>query len=386
MRVGVACVVATFAAGCGTSTSTPPPAAGSCNYESLAALSNYSSSEVGGFTPADKGYFGYGVELGKDPALSISAGRAFYVARDIGQMFELDPYCGTPLPGARVFDLNVGYSGSANPQDVAIAPDSTFWVPRYNDPSVLILHPDAGVADSIDLTSYDPDGNPNASAIAVAETGDAGAAKAFVALEVLDDSTLPYPTPYPDRPSLILRIDVATQQIEASLPLLGRNPFGLFVPFDGSLWLAEPGSVDAADETLAGIERFDPQTSTSTLVVKESDVGGASVMQVALTAGCGAAIVADPSPKNLTALVTFDPASGSLYSTWTRPAFGPTTDYDLEGMLWVGSVLLVGDRTVTSTGKYAVHTFDLVAPCTLHERPDTIFLPLQPVAFATPPR
>ena len=184
----------------------------------------------------------------------------------------------------------------------------------------------------------------------------------------------------------MLRIDVASRAIETTIPLAGKNPFGIFLQYEGAFWLAEPGDVDTANEALAGVERFDPQTSTSSLVVKESDVGGASIMQVAITAGCGAAIVADPSPKNRTALVTFDPATGALFTTWSSPAFGPTTDYDLQGMLWVGSVLLVGDRGATTSGKYPVHAFDLAPPCTLQKRPDTILLQLQPVAFGAPPK
>ena len=31
-----------------------------------------------------------------------------------------------------------GHEGSANPQDLAVAPDGTLWVPRYNVPSVAV--------------------------------------------------------------------------------------------------------------------------------------------------------------------------------------------------------------------------------------------------------
>ena len=144
-----------------------------------------------------------------------------------------------------------------------------------------------------------------------------------MALELLDDA-LPMPAPYPNLPSLILPIDVATFAAKPPVALVGRNPFGTFFPYGGALWMAEPGDFASTTETLAGIERFDPETSTSSLLVRESDLGG-SVAEVAITAGCGAAIIADSSAKNLTSLVTFDPRAEPSSRTRSKPVFGPAT-------------------------------------------------------------
>jgi hypothetical protein len=378
-RVGM--IVATAGTLVGCSSNTPPaPAAGSCAYDALVAVSDYTSSGVGGFSVLGKGTAAYGIASG-DPALSVSNGRAFLVLRDVGHIVEVDAHCGTVLDGG-VYSANVpGTPGTANPQDVAAAADGSLWVPRYDVPSVIQIGTNGAIKRTISLSSktYDPDGNPNASAIAILPVN--GVSKAFVALEVLDDTALPRPAPYPGTPSRILQIDVATAAIESATPLQGRNPFGLFFSYGGALWMAEPGDFAKTNEPLAGIERFDPQTRTSKLVVAEVAFG-ASVAEVAVTSGCGAAIVADATSKNATSLVTFDPDTGAPLTTAANPILS-TSGYDLEAMLWVGDELLVGDRTKPSGGgQYAVHAFERSGGgCVLTKRPDVISLWQPPIAF-----
>ena len=384
-RVGLLLAMTGTLIACGSNTPPAPPAAGSCGYDALVAGSDYiGGSGVGGFTATGRGFFSTGIVSG-DPALAASNGRAFLILRDVGHIAEIDPYCGTPLDGG-VYSANVpGAAGTTDPQDVAVAPDGTLWVPRYDDPSVIQIGTDGGIEQTISLssTSYDPDGNPNASAISIVQVN--GVAKAFVALEVLNDHALPLPAPYPNNPSLILQIDVSTGHIDGQTSLQGRNPFGLFFPYGGALWVAEPGDFSSTTEPLAGIETFDPQTQTSKLLVREVAFG-ASVAEVAVTSGCGAAIVADATSKNATSLVTFDPDAGTPLTTAANPIL-TTSGYDLQAMLWVGDTLLVGDRTMPAGGgQYAVHAFDRTAGgCVLTKRPDVISLPLPPVAFQPTP-
>ncbi|HEY2510370.1 MAG TPA: hypothetical protein VGI39_05930 [Polyangiaceae bacterium] len=359
-----------------SSSSSPSSPPASCNADALVVVSDYTSSGVGHLALDGTGFLQFGTDLAADPMLATSAGRAFFLARDLGKIYELDPHCGTPT--GTVFNANdAAHQGSANPQDVAVAPDGSLWIPRYNVPSVLQLSAKGDPVRSIDLSPYAPDmTNPDATAIDIEMVS--GQPKAFVTLERLDNSQ-PIPVPYPDKPSQILRIDVTSGQVEGTTDLVGRNPFGGIVSYGGALWLAEPGDFASATEMLAGIERFDPQTATSALRVKETDLGG-SVSEVAVTGGCGAAIVADASANNLTSLVTFDPQSGAVLANASSPVFGPTSGFNLEGMLWVGNVLLVGDRG-GSGGQYAVHAFDLTAPCSLKVRTDTIFLKQAPIAL-----
>src|SRR5208282_1485650 len=111
--------------------------------------------------------------------------------------------------------------------------------------------------------------------------------------------------------------DTATQTVDEQWTLAGWNPFGLMVELNGVLWLAEPRNFNAINEPFAGVERFDTQAGTTALLVTETELGG-SVAEVAVTAGCGVAIVADPSAKNLTALVSFDPDSGAVLTSWSN--------------------------------------------------------------------
>jgi hypothetical protein len=362
--------------GAGTGGAVPDGDAGAtCGaLDALVAVSDYASSGVGAFALGGAGKLAFGVDLGADPVLATSGGRAFFLARDQDVVFELDPRCGTPIRKTSVHDPD--HRGTTNPQDVAVAPDGALWVPRYNAPSIAIVDA-TGVQGTIDLRAYDDDQNPNASAIAIALVG--GVAKAFVTLERLDDTVVP---PAPRLPSRMLRIDVASRVIEAATDLEGRNPFGL-VSDGGVLYLAEPGDFASADDDLAGVERFDPATSTSRLLARERDLGG-SVAEVAISGGCGAAVVADATAKNVTSLVTFDVATGAALTRAPLAVLGPTDGFDLQGLAWKGDVLMVGDRRRVDRG-YAVHAFDRTGACDLHMRPDAVFLQQKPVALRAVP-
>ena len=378
MRTSLLCVpAALFAAGvcgCGSVSSSPAGKGGSCSGSTaLVAVSDYASSGIGAVSLDGRGALSFGVDLGKDPALTVSHGRAFLVARDADLAFELDPRCGTAM--ARFALHDPARAGSGNPQDVAVAPSGALWVPRYNAPAAIAIVRTGAAIQTIDLSPYDADKNPNASSVRIVDVG--GAAKAFVTLERLDDNDLLKSK----QPSQMLRLDVASALPETTIELEGRNPFGLPFEDDGALWLSEPGNFDDAREPLAGIERFDTRSSTTKLVVHETDLGG-SVAEVAVSGKCGVAIVAGSERDvNPTSVVTFDAISGKVLA---RGVVGPTAGYDLQGLEWVPAegtarVLLVGDRRRTDRG-FAVHALDRVGDCDLRARPDAIFLSQKPVA------
>src|SRR5687768_18554177 len=98
-------------AGC-SSSDDAPPASGSA--ELLVAASDYSSSQV----CAAPGGCRTGADLGKDPMLASSNGRAFFVARDKDLVIELDPTSATPLARTSV---HIEGTQVANPHDVAAA-------------------------------------------------------------------------------------------------------------------------------------------------------------------------------------------------------------------------------------------------------------------------
>jgi len=334
----------------------------------IVAASDYSSSVVCGAPGCALGPGTTGADLGKDPQLTSSNGRTFFLARDNDLLFELDPACGSAIARTSVHDL--AKEQLANPHDVAAAPDGTLFLPLYNVPRIAIVK-DGRIDGSIDLASYDPDGNPQADAVRVVAVN--GVAKAFVTLERLDDKDLLRSK----QSSQMLRIDVATRTVEAVIELAGRNPFNPMAEEGGALFLAEPGNFDAADEDLAGIERFETSTSTSKLLVPERTLGG-SVAEVAVTRGCGVAIVAGPQKDvNPTSLKAFDPTTGAVLGTILEA----TPGYDLQGLAWRDNTLFVGDRRAQGTG-YRVHVFERdEVGCVLRSSPRSIDLPQRPVAL-----
>lgn len=335
--------------------------------ELIVAASDYSSTFVCGAPGACQ----RGADLGKDPQLSISNGRAFFLARDMDLIFELDPASGVPVARSSV---HVDETKIANPHDVAAAPDGTVWATLFNLGRVAVLR-DGKVDGTIDLSRYDEtDGNPEAESIRIVDVG--GTPKAFVTLERLDFDVAKG-TYLSSRGSLMLRIDVASRKVEAEIPLAGRNPFNPMQEGDGALFLAEPGNFDAAHEDGAGIERFDVVTSTTRIVVAEKELAG-SVAEVAVTSGCGAAIVAGPEHGvNPTSVVAFDPTLGKP----SAPVLGPTPGYDLQGLAWRGNTLFVGDRRPNGGG-YVVHVLEREgASCTLRDTGRILDLPQRPVAL-----
>ena len=353
----------------------PPSSSGSCNgVELIAAASDYQSAAIC-VAPGD---CARGADLGDDPMMSMANGRAFFLARNNDLLFEVDSQCGQPTSRLSVNSLApspvAGVRLPANPHDVAAAPDGTLIVPLYNVPRIAFFGPGEDKPTPLDISAYDPDGNPQADAVRVVMVD--GVAKAFVTLERLDDND----GLRSNQPSQMLRIDVATRTIEAAIELAGRNPFNAMTELDGALYMAEPGNFDANDDELAGIERFDTATSTSRLLVRERDLGG-SVAQVSVTAGCGVAIIAGPEPDvNPTWLVTFDPDTGRILSGKENPVLGPTPNYDLQGLAWRGNTLYVGDRRRGGAG-YPVHVFERKDGCVLVDTARTIDLPLSPVAL-----
>lgn len=321
-----------------------------------------------------------GAELGSQPVLSSSNGNVLFVGRDTDVVLELDPSCGSPV---ELIDLDSlaprDASGTklvnANPHDAALAPNGTMVVAMYNVPTLAFVE-NGRIVGTRDLSEFDEDGNPQAEAVSVVAVR--GAAKAFVALERLDDGKKMMPS---TRPSQMLRIDVATRDVEAVIELEGRNPFNPMAEVDGALFLAEPGSFDSITDEHAGIERFDTTTSTSRLVVRERDLG-ASIVQLAVTKGCGAAIVAGPDPnRNPTSVVTFDPQSGEILASMAAPLVGPTDGYDLYGITWRGDRLYVGDRRRDGKSGFPVHVFDRGQGCTLTPSDATLFLDQAPIAL-----
>jgi hypothetical protein len=301
-----------------------------------------------------------GSQLGADPALASSAGRHFFVARDLDMIFEIDS-CGRGIGQWSAATLGDPHT---DPQDVAVAADGSLWVPRFLVPQLLVI---GTQVTTIDLAKFDSDGNPDMSSVRIVGND------AFVTLERLN----PYPQSV--QPSQVLVLDTTTLQLVKQITLVGRNPFGPMVESPGALWLAEPGNFADAAESAAGIEVVDTQAMTSKLLLPETSLGG-SVTQVAVGQTCGAAIVAGAttaSKDNSTALVTFALDGSSV----SAPILS-SSSFDLRGLLFTNDGrLLVGDRRRTPDG-FPVHVFTVGPGCALSQGTDLIVPKVAPLAFA----
>ncbi len=360
-------------AGCGS----PGPGSGSSDgvgpFDAIVAVSDYTSSDVGAIALDGGSDFPPGaVDLGLDPALSLSQGRVFFIARDIGIFFELDPSTGRALPGGRYSANDPDHAGTSNPYDVAVAPDGTLWVVRYDVPTLLILGADGSRVATIDLSSYDTDGNPQASNIRIVGSD------AYVTLQRLD------PTLVPDKPSMMLKIDTTSRKVVATLTLVGWNAFDTsqYDTAAGVFYVAESGSFASASQPNAGIEVVDVASLTSRMLVSK-DALGATPAEIAVTTGCGIVIVAGDAEENPTSLLSFDPATGTQLQALANPILPTSSGYFLQALLWLGSdVLLVGDGDVSMAPASKLHVFDRTGVCTLTERPATMPLPLKAIALA----
>jgi hypothetical protein len=385
--VMLAAVVA--AAAC---SSDPPPPTGTCgSFGALVATTDYSASEVGLLSLSGSSTFVAGVDLGADPVVTTSGGRYFWIARDLGKIIEVDPSC---LHAKATYDANdPDAEDSADPQDVAVAPDGSLWIARFNVPTILVLGADGCTRRTIDLSSFDPvTHNPRAASIKILDPGQPtglpggmATSKAYVDLEILDDNVEETST----RPSLLVRIDLETSTVEDHIELQGQNPIGLMVQVGNQLYLADASNWGSApgepptglDQNKGGIEVVDTASFTSKILVDDVTLGGHTV-QVAVQEDCGVAIIAGAYAQGaLTSLVRFDPASGAVADLAERTLLPTTTGSDINGLAWLGgNVLLVGDRSATAGG-YPVHIFDLTATCTLTEQPKPLVTPLPPVGI-----
>jgi len=380
--LGLAMAASACSGGASTAAS-PPDAGGSCAASSfVAAVSDYTSSELG-LLPLDGAsrFYSGGATLGKDPQLASSAGRLFWIDRYGGDVLELDPRCGTVLHGPwSTSDPDV--AGTTDPQDIAVDADGNVWVARYLVSTLLVKSPDGQTEiGRVDLSGVaGAHRNPYMSSIRIVS------GKAYVTLEMLN----PYPSSTPADVSYLVRLDTATAwhtgEVEATLPLLGRNPIGLLAEYDDALYLAEAGDVTKTDETNAGIERVDLASFTSELIVRETDIG-ASVDQVSVTAGCGTAIVMGGGTDNVTSLVSFDPKTGTILTPLSQGLLNTPSGFKLAGMAWLpgGGEIVVGERTAVPGKGYPVHVLSASSGCTLAEEPLSLFAPQGPVALQPSP-
>ena len=139
-----------------------------------------------------------------DPA---GAEHLYILGRSGGTLTEIDR-AGHVQRTMSVVDPGAAAS-SADPYDVAYAPDGTLWITRYNQPTLLVLGTDGSQLGTVDLSALaDPDGRPEMAAITIVD------GMAYVALDRLApgvNGNPPAPTDY----SSIAAIDTRTKPWKA---------------------------------------------------------------------------------------------------------------------------------------------------------------------------
>jgi hypothetical protein len=255
----------------------------------------------------------------------------YTIQRAQGTIVERDR---TGLQLARFDVTEPGFpAAKSDPADVALAPDGSLWVTRYLQSTLLVLEPDGTRRRTIDLSSFDDDGNPQMTAIAI----DSG--RAIVALEKLDDTDKFLKT---KTKGSLVSIDLATYAVTPLLDLPAKTPREKFVRGpDGALYIACIGGPEnATPDHDAALVRIDLEKKTATKVLDGPTIGGFVTAFDMADGVTGYAIVAAFDGDNPTRLVTFDVATGAVGATWATSA-----GYYFWDVAAVGSQVLLADRT-----------------------------------------
>ena len=170
--------------------------------------------------------------VSSDPVVRVLGDRVFIVNR----------YGGDNVVILRRADLSfvAQFATGSNPQDIAVK-DDTALVPLAGAPTIEIWDLSAAPTKtgSMDISTYDTDGNPDASSVIYA------AGSFFVTLELLDASY------QATGPGLILKTDPTTHSVTSTLTLTDPNPYGFLVPWQGDdVLVATVGDMSGASGCL----------------------------------------------------------------------------------------------------------------------------------------
>lgn len=219
----------------------------------------------------------------------------FIVARYGADAIDvIDPHAGWTVSS----EYSVG--AGSNPQDIAVASPERAFVSRLDHPELLIVRPTDGTEiGTIDMSSMDTDGNPDAAWILHRQ------GRIYVVLQKLDDNYMP------TGPSSVAVIDAATGEIEEEIILSGANSYGKlrYNHVLDKIVIAQAGAFGELD---GGIEYLDPHDLTlSGFVITEQEIGGDLADVVIVSETNGYAVIGVPVESGVaTHLVSFNPSTG----------------------------------------------------------------------------
>ncbi len=203
-----------------------------------------------------------------------------------------------------------------NPQDVAVVGDKAY-VSVYGDKDLqvwdLARAGQAPVA-RIDLSSYDPDGNPDANSVAVVR------GKVAVTLDLLDWSTM---FPVPRGNGKVVIVDPASDSVDGDIDLAYTNPYGFMFPWHDGLLVA---TVADYSGTLGCVHALSMAPPAQRCLVENSALGG-TVSAIAVADGqTFLAVSAFDAEFNQTATLRRLDADGNLQAGSLTPPDQLPTD------------------------------------------------------------
>lgn len=295
--------------------------------------------------------------VAEDPLIRRIGGELFVVNRAAGN--------NVTILDANTFALKeqLATGAGSNPQDVAVVGDK-LYVPAFGTAGVVVLTRGTTTATTIDLSSLDPDGEPNCISAFTVDTD------VYVACELLD------PNFTARGPGKVVVIDSANDQVRTTLTLANNNPFGVFerMPVESGGHLVIPTVPDFVDFSTGCIEKITPGTSpvVAGCVVTNQALGGyASSVDFGLLGGSTPIqwmVVSkfDTEPRGN--LQNFNLATNML----GPDPISPTAQLIVDVAICSNGDIVVADQTMAANGLrvYEAVTEKTTAPLSIGLKPN----------------
>jgi DNA-binding beta-propeller fold protein YncE len=245
-----------------------------------------------------------------DPVLRAFGKKLYVINRQAGNVTIVDTTNGSDWSVEAQFSTGA----TSNPQDVAVA-GNKLYVATYAGTGLQVWDLTTKTQTKmVDLSSYDPDGVPNAQSVAVA------GGFAYVTLDLLDAS------PAPRGVGKVVVVDTTNDTVKTALDLNYADPYGMFVAQGSTLLvptLADFSGVDGCVERVT----TGATPAVGSCLVKNSDLGFATVSAIAIgTTGTYLAVSSFDAQFNQTASLRQLDAQGHLAAQPMTPSTQLPTD------------------------------------------------------------
>lgn len=212
-----------------------------------------------------------------------------------------------------------------NPQDIEFVSDTKAYICNMNEPKITIFNPSTGtVISNINISTYTfvPDSNSSPYANDLQLVG----SDLYVLLQRRNGYN-------PGAPSLILKINTATEAVVDTIPLQFTNGYGMAYA-DGALYVSNPGSSYSTGD--GAIEKVVLSTKAVSTVINETTLGG-NPNQIIHKSGSHFYVQNYIAWKDCK-IVEIDASTGAVVATLPGviDAFGGICYDDVEGNLYVG--------------------------------------------------